>query len=378
MIEFKNVLKRFKNTVVLKKINLKIDKGELVSIIGESGCGKTTLLKMINRLIEPTDGKILINKKNIKSKNIIKLRRNMGYVIQQTGIFPHMTVKQNIELIPKIQKIEKNLLEKNTLNLMSMIGLEPNKFLNRYPTELSGGQQQRIGVARAFSTNPEIILMDEPFSALDPLTRSDLQDELIELQSKLKKTIVFVTHDMDEAIKISDKICIMKNGQILQYDTPENILKNPADDYVENFVGKNRIWASPEFIKVKDIMIDQPVTASIDSKIISCMEIMRSRKIDRILIVDIATKKLKGIIKASKLRKEENKTKRISDIPKIMETNFVTLSPKNNIIDALKIVNENNSSTIPVVDENNILKGLLTKSTLVTALSQQYLDMEVE
>lgn len=378
MIEFKNVLKRFKNTVVLKKINLKIDKGELVSIIGESGCGKTTLLKMINRLIEPTDGKILINKKNIKSENIIKLRRNMGYVIQQTGIFPHMTVKQNIELIPKIQKIEKNLLEKNTLNLMSMIGLEPNKFLNRYPTELSGGQQQRIGVARAFSTNPEIILMDEPFSALDPLTRSDLQDELIELQSKLKKTIVFVTHDMDEAIKISDKICIMKNGQILQYDTPENILKNPADDYVENFVGKNRIWASPEFIKVKDIMIDQPVTASIDSKIISCMEIMRSRKIDRILIVDIATKKLKGIIKASKLRKEENKTKRISDIPKIMETNFVTLSPKNNIIDALKIVNENNSSTIPVVDENNILKGLLTKSTLVTALSQQYLDMEVE
>lgn len=289
-----------------------------------------------------------------------------------------MTVRQNIELISKIEKKDPEILKTNTLNLMSMIGLEPGKFLDRYPTELSGGQQQRIGVARAFATDPEIILMDEPFSALDPLTRSDLQDELIELQSKLTKTIVFVTHDMDEAIKISDRICIMKNGKILQYDTPENILKNPADEYVENFVGKNRIWASPEFIKVKDIMIDHPVVASIDSRIISCLETMRSRKIDRILIVDLPTRKLKGIVKASQLRKEENKSKRISEIPALMETNYITLSPEENIINTLKIVNDNRISTIPVVDENLILKGLLTKSSLVTTLSQQYLDMEVE
>lgn len=299
MIEFKNISKRFKNVVVLKDLNLKIEEGELVTIIGESGCGKTTLLKMVNRLIEPTNGTILIRDNNIRKQNVIKLRRNIGYVIQQTGLFPHMTVRQNIELISKIEKKDPEILKTNTLNLMSMIGLEPGKFLDRYPTELSGGQQQRIGVARAFATDPEIILMDEPFSALDPLTRSDLQDELIELQSKLTKTIVFVTHDMDEAIKISDRICIMKNGKILQYDTPENILKNPADEYVENFVGKNRIWASPEFIKVKDIMIDHPVVASIDSRIISCLETMRSRKIDRILIVDLPTRKLKGIVKAS-------------------------------------------------------------------------------
>lgn len=378
MIEFKNISKRFKNVVVLKDLNLKIEEGELVTIIGESGCGKTTLLKMVNRLIEPTNGTILIRDNNIRKQNVIKLRRNIGYVIQQTGLFPHMTVRQNIELISKIEKKDPEILKTNTLNLMSMIGLEPGKFLDRYPTELSGGQQQRIGVARAFATDPEIILMDEPFSALDPLTRSDLQDELIELQSKLTKTIVFVTHDMDEAIKISDRICIMKNGKILQYDTPENILKNPADEYVENFVGKNRIWASPEFIKVKDIMIDHPVVASIDSRIISCLETMRSRKIDRILIVDLPTRKLKGIVKASQLRKEENKSKRISEIPELMETNYITLSPEENIINTLKIVNDNRISTIPVVDANLILKGLLTKSSLVTTLSQQYLDMEVE
>lgn len=378
MIEFKNISKRFKNVVVLKDLNLKIEEGELVTIIGESGCGKTTLLKMVNRLIEPTNGTILIRDNNIRKQNVIKLRRNIGYVIQQTGLFPHMTVRQNIELISKIEKKDPEILKTNTLNLMSMIGLEPGKFLDRYPTELSGGQQQRIGVARAFATDPEIILMDEPFSALDPLTRSDLQDELIELQSKLTKTIVFVTHDMDEAIKISDRICIMKNGKILQYDTPENILKNPADEYVENFVGKNRIWDSPEFIKVKDIMIDHPVVASIDSRIISCLETMRSRKIDRILIVDLPTRKLKGIVKASQLRKEENKSKRISEIPALMETNYITLSPEENIINTLKIVNDNRISTIPVVDENLILKGLLTKSSLVTTLSQQYLDMEVE
>ena len=378
MIEFKSISKRFKNVTVLKNLDLKINKGELVSIIGESGCGKTTLLKMINRLIEPSSGTILIKGNNIKKQNVIQLRRNIGYVIQQTGLFPHMTVKQNIELIPKIENIDPKKLEKNTLNLMSMIGLEPDKFLNRYPTELSGGQQQRIGVARAFATDPEIILMDEPFSALDPLTRSDLQDELIELQSKLKKTIVFVTHDMDEAIKISDRICIMKNGKILQYDTPENILKSPADSYVENFVGKNRIWTSPEFIKVKDIMIEQPVVASIDSTIIGCLEVMRSRKIDRILIIDLPTKKLKGIVRASKLRKEENKTKRISENPRLMDTDFITLSPEENIINTLKIVDENHISTIPVVDENFILKGLLTKSSLVTKLSQQYLNIEVE
>ncbi len=219
MIEFKNIRKDFKNKTILKDITLKINRGELVAIIGSSGCGKTTTLKMINRLIKPTSGKIFINGEDIASKDVIKLRRNIGYVIQQTGLFPHLTIRENIEMIPKVEKLNKASIEKRTLELMDMVGLNSNDFLDRYPTELSGGQQQRVGVARAFATNPEIILMDEPFSALDPITRVQLQEELIDLQSKLKRTIVFVTHDMDEAIKIADKICIMNKGEIVQYDT---------------------------------------------------------------------------------------------------------------------------------------------------------------
>lgn len=375
MIEFKNISKKFKEKTVLKDLDLKIETGNFIVIIGESGCGKTTLLKMINRLIEPSSGKIFIDDDDIKKFNIIELRRNMGYVIQQTGLFPHMTIRENIELIPKIQKISKEKIVENTTKLMAMIGMNGEDFLDRYPTELSGGQQQRIGVARAFATDPEIILMDEPFSALDPITRSELQDELVELHSNLKKTIVFVTHDMDEAIKIADVICVMKDGKILQYDIPENILKNPADDYISSFVGKNRIWSSPEFIKVQDIMIEKPVTVTKDLSIVACLERMRMHKVDSLLIVDLKTKKLKGIVKAKHIRKIENKSQLISVV---MEKYFTTLSPQNSIIDALKIVNENHISTIPVVDDNYILKGLLTKSSLVTALSQQYIDLDEE
>ncbi len=245
MIEFVNVKKKFKDKMVLKNISIKIEEGKLVVFIGASGCGKTTTLKMINRLIKPSSGRIYINGEDIEKKDVIKLRRNMGYVIQQTGLLPHMTVKENIELIPKIEKCDPKELQEKTYRLMDMVGLDPDEFLDRYPVELSGGQQQRVGVARAFATEPDIILMDEPFSALDPITRVGLQDELVNLQAQLKKTIVFVTHDMDEAIKIADMICIMKDGEILQYDTPENILKNPKDEFATHFVGKNRIWASP-------------------------------------------------------------------------------------------------------------------------------------
>jgi len=235
LIKFKNVSKSYKNHKVLENINLEINKGELVVLIGPSGCGKTTLLKMLNRLIEPTDGKIYINETDITAHDPIELRRNMGYVIQQTGLFIHMTVRENIEIIPHLAKLPQEEISAYTTRLMDMVGL-PQEFLDRYPNHLSGGQQQRVGVARAFAMDPSIILMDEPFSALDPITRSQLQDELVNLQSKLHKTIVFVTHDMDEAVKIADKICILYEGKILQYDTPENILKNPANKFVSDFL----------------------------------------------------------------------------------------------------------------------------------------------
>ncbi|WP_278573490.1 ABC transporter ATP-binding protein [Fusobacterium ulcerans] len=236
MIEFVDVNKNFGEYHIIKNLSMKIKKGKITVIIGSSGCGKTTTLKMINKLILPTSGKIYIDGEDTSQKDTIKLRRNIGYVIQQTGLFPHMTVKENIELIAKIENIDKNKMNMRTRELMKMINLDYEKFSERYPLELSGGQQQRVGVARAFALDPAIILMDEPFSAVDPISRRQLQDELIAIQKKLEKTIVFVTHDIQEAVKIADKICLLNNGEIMQYDTPENIIKNPKNDFVRKFV----------------------------------------------------------------------------------------------------------------------------------------------
>lgn len=375
MIRFEGISKRYKSKQVLSNINLSIDKGNLVAIIGASGCGKTTLLKMINRLIKPTRGSIFIEGKNIQSVDEVELRRNIGYVIQQTGLFPHMTIRENIELIPKILKMNTEKIVENTTRLMQMVGMNCNEFLDRYPTELSGGQQQRIGVARAFATDPDIILMDEPFSALDPITRTDLQDELVQLQYKLKKTIVFVTHDMDEAVKIADMICIMKDGDVVQYDSPENILKNPADEFVSSFVGKNRIWSSPEYIKVSDIMIEKPITATKELSIRKCIEKMRRNKVDSLLLIEPEDRMLLGLVKASRLRSVEDKTQTAESY---MKTDIPTLESEQCILDALKVVTERHTSTVPVVDTNHRLVGLVTRSSLVTTLSQQYFDCDEE
>jgi osmoprotectant transport system ATP-binding protein len=372
MIEFKKIRKDFKNKTILKDITLKINKGELVAFIGSSGCGKTTTLKMINGLIKPTSGQIFINGEDIASKNVIKLRRNIGYVIQQTGLFPHMTIRENIEIIPRIEKLDKRSIEKRTIELMDMIGLSGNEFLDRYPTELSGGQQQRIGVARAFAINPDIILMDEPFSALDPITRVQLQEELIDLQSKLKRTIVFVTHDMDEAIKIADKICIMNKGEIIQYDTPENILKNPINDFVNEFIGKNRIWSSPEFIRAKDIMIDHPVTCFKNTSLLRCIEKMRSSKVDSLMVID-KENYLLGITTAKEI---QNKFDRNIPVEEIMNTKFINVKPDDSIIGILETVKEHKIGQVPVLDDEGVLKGIITKSSLVTTLSSQFLDTE--
>ncbi|NRT61344.1 MULTISPECIES: ABC transporter ATP-binding protein [Clostridium] len=372
MIEFINIRKDFKNKTILKDISLKINKGELVAIIGSSGCGKTTTLKMINRLINPTSGKIFINGEDIASKDVIKLRRNIGYVIQQTGLFPHLTIRENIQIIPKVEKLDKANVEKKTIELMEMVGLSSDEFLDRYPTELSGGQQQRVGVARAFAINPEIILMDEPFSALDPITRVQLQEELIDLQSKLKRTIVFVTHDMDEAIKIADKICIMNKGEIIQYDTPENILKNPINDFVNEFIGKNRIWSSPEFIRAKDIMIDHPVTCFKNTSLLRCIEKMRSSKVDSLMVID-KENYLLGITTAKEI---QNKSDRNILVEEIMNTKFINVKPDDSIIGILETVKKHKIGQVPVLDDKGVLKGIITKSSLVTTLSSQFLDTE--
>lgn len=371
MIEFRNIKKSYRSNTILKNFNLKIDDGKLVVLIGASGCGKTTLLKMINRLIPITDGQIFINGKNIESMDPIKLRRGIGYVIQQTGLFPHMTVKENIEIIPKLMKKLDSEIEKKTIDLLNMVGLEPKEYLNRYPAELSGGQQQRVGVARAFAADAEIILMDEPFSALDPITRTELQEQLFNIQKEYNKTIVFVTHDMDEAINIADMICILKDGKIVQYDTPENILKNPADEYVEEFVGKNKIWTKPEFIKAEDVMIHKPAIVSIKRSLLQAREIMREKTVDSLLIVD-KEGTLLGYVTLSDIQKIDNKSILVGDIMRSLPE-YVT--EDTNLLDLLEKFNSLKRGYLPVCNKNGKLMGLVTRSTLISVLSSQYIDI---
>lgn len=369
MIQFANVSKAYKDHVVIDNINLNINKGELVVLIGPSGCGKTTILKMINRLIEPSDGQIKINGTDIEAQDPIELRRNIGYVIQQTGLFIHMTVRENIEIIPRLAKMPVSEIVDRTVKLMEMVGL-PEEFLDRYPNHLSGGQQQRIGVARAFAMNPEIILMDEPFSALDPLTRAQLQDELVNLQSKLHKTIVFVTHDMDEAVKIADRICILSGGHILQYDTPENILKNPAHGFVSEFVGSKRIWSSPQLIRARDIMITGPKTAYPYVPMFKCLEKMRIEKVDSLIVTD-EEEHLLGIVRARSILNAEDKS---LPAETVMTAARATADSEENIVSILQKIDGCNISNIPVIDRDNHLVGLITNSSLVTTMSHQFID----
>ena len=371
MIQFINVSKAYKEHNVIENINLEINKGELVVLIGPSGCGKTTILKMINRLIEPSDGQIKINGTDIEAQDPIELRRNIGYVIQQTGLFIHMTVRENIEIIPRLAKMPVSEIVDRTVKLMEMVGL-PEEFLDRYPNHLSGGQQQRVGVARAFAMNPDIILMDEPFSALDPLTRSQLQDELVSLQSKLHKTIVFVTHDMDEAVKIADRICILQGGRILQYDTPENILKNPAHGFVSEFVGSKRIWSSPQLIRAKDIMITSPKTTYPYVPMFKGLEKMRIDKVDSLIVID-EDNHLLGIVRARSILNSADKS---LPVETVMTPARVTADTEENIVSLLEKINGLNISNIPVTDRDNRLAGLITNSSLVTTMSHQFIGVK--
>ena len=374
MIEIKNIVKTAGEKVILDDISLTIESGSFVVLIGPSGCGKTTTLKLLNKLIEPTSGEIYIDGKPISKEDPIKLRRNIGYVIQNIGLFPHLTIKENIELIPMLigDKSEEEISE-TTERLVKMVGLDPDEFLYKYPTELSGGQQQRIGVIRAIATDADIILMDEPFSALDPITRTQLQEWLYELQQELKKTIIFVTHDMDEALKLADKICIMQGGKIQQYDTAENLLKHPANSFVKDFIGSDRLWSAPEYIKAKDIMIKDPVKAIETRTVIQAMEIMRTNKVDSILVTD-KNNLLVGILTVKELRQNG-----IQDyyIYKVMNQDPLFIYEDCNLIEILNIMNNKNVGHIPVVSRDGQLVGLITRSSLLSVLSEQFLEMEV-
>ena len=240
-IVLEQVTKRYPSakSAAVDEISLEIPAGEIVILVGPSGCGKTTTMRMINRLIEPTSGRIRIDGEDVLSLDDVKLRRKIGYVIQQIGLFPHLSITQNVSLVPRMLKWDKKRTNDRVDEMLTLVGLEPSEFRDRYPRQLSGGQQQRVGVARALAADPPVMLMDEPFGAVDPINRARLQDEFLSVQEKLRKTIVFVTHDFDEAIKMGDRIAVLDQGaKIAQYAAPEEILSSPANDFVEGFVGQ--------------------------------------------------------------------------------------------------------------------------------------------
>ncbi|WP_374202646.1 ATP-binding cassette domain-containing protein [Amycolatopsis sp. GM8] len=289
-IQLEQVTKRYAGTrqPAVEDVTMTIPAGKIVILVGPSGCGKTTTMRMINRLIEPTSGKITIGGEDALRLNPDRLRRTVGYAIQQAGLFPHFTVRQNIAVVPGLLGWDKKRIGDRVEEMMDLVGLDPSQFRDRYPRQLSGGQQQRVGVARALAADPPVLLMDEPFGAVDPITRGNLQDELLRLQSELRKTIVFVTHDFDEAVKLGDKIAVLGNqSRILQYDTPESILANPADDTVAGFVGAGASLKQLTLLRVRDVELDHtPVAASIGESPASVRQQLTEKRARYALVLD--------------------------------------------------------------------------------------------
>lgn len=370
MIELRNIVKNFGESEIIKNISIEFERGKFYCLIGESGCGKTTIMKMINKLIELSSGEILIDGKNIKDYNPVLLRRKIGYVIQKVGLFPHMTIGQNIEAVPSLLKWSKEKSRERAMELLELVDLDEG-YYDKYPEELSGGQQQRIGIARALAVNPDIILMDEPFSALDPITRENLQDELVSLQEKLKKTIIFVTHDMDEAIKLADKVAILRDGKILQFDTPENILHYPKDSFVEYFIGNDRLWKTPEMLLVKDIMKTKIPVVQESSHIARAYEKMKNYDIDAVFVVkqEGRNNKIKGIITKKLIFHKREILTGETDIKDLMYTNFITLGERENLLDVLNKIKDSKLKVFPVNDKDGNLIGAITPSNLLNVIS---------
>ncbi|QVQ53034.1 betaine/proline/choline family ABC transporter ATP-binding protein [Spiractinospora alimapuensis] len=288
-IHLENLTKRFpgQQTPAVDDLTMEIPEGEVVVFVGPSGCGKTTTMKLINRLIEPTSGRIRMDDVDVTHVNPDQLRRQIGYVIQQIGLFPHMTIHDNIATVPKLLKWNPGRIKERVEELLTMVGMDPGVYARRYPKELSGGQRQRVGVARAMSADPDVMLMDEPFGAIDPITRDRLQNEFLRIQSEIKKTIVFVTHDIDEAIKMGDRIAILRErSQVVQYDTPERILVAPENDFVADFIGRGAGLKRLNLSRVADIEIGDWPTLRADATRADVEDALRRSDQTAVLVLD--------------------------------------------------------------------------------------------
>ncbi len=364
MIEYRNVCKSYGKKQIVKDLSFQIPDGQFVVLIGPSGCGKTTTLKMLNRLIEMDSGEIFINGKNIMSMNPEKLRSSIGYVIQQIGLFPNMTVEENICVVPKLLKWDKEKCRNRVHELLELVNMPYEEYAHKYPSEMSGGQQQRIGVLRALAAEPPIILMDEPFGALDPITRDSLQDEIKLLQNRLKKTVIFVTHDMDEALRLADCVIFMDEGEVLQMDTPEGILRAPANDQVREFVGKH-VHNFTQSMLCSDLMKTKVIKATEDRKTLECVSLMNRYEIDSLVIVD-EKDNYRGVLTIDAINQ---RGKAGNAIRELVTTDVPTVTVETPAKTAFDILTERHAEYVLVLTDAGKVAGIITKTSMSRALA---------
>jgi osmoprotectant transport system ATP-binding protein len=364
VIKLENVWKIYADgTEAVKDVTLEINEGEFCIFLGPSGCGKTTSMKMINRLIPLTRGKIYVNGVDTMKLNTNELRRGIGYAIQNIGLFPHLTVEENIATVPRLLKWPKAKQRSRAEELLNLVGMDPATFIDRYPSELSGGQQQRIGVARCLGADPPILLMDEPFGAIDPITRTKLQEEFLNIQAKIKKTIAFVTHDIHEAIKMGDRIALMKKGELIQYTDPTTLLQQPKDKFVRDFVGADRTLKSLQLNRVRDVMRQPPLTIKVGEDPGQVKARMEKEGTTWSMLADEDNHFLGWIT--------------VEDIDPslplrdIMKPPTVTAVPETPLNDALSMMLGSAIGTLSVLDEDGRLLGVLSFDMIREVLGEQ-------
>lgn len=369
MIRLEHVSKVFADgTEAVKDLTLEIAAGEFCVFLGPSGCGKTTSLKMINRLIPITAGKIFIDGVDTQQKNINELRRGIGYAIQNIGLFPHLTVAQNISTVPMLKHWSRDQQRKRARDLLDLVGMPPDTFLDRYPSELSGGQQQRVGVARCLGADPPILLMDEPFGAIDPITRHKLQEEFLTIQERLKKTIAFVTHDIDEAIKMGDTVALMKDGELIQCADPATLLAEPKDRFVRDFVGADRVLKGLRLLRARDVMRAPRVTIRLEESVERAIHLLDQGRRSWLPALD-GEDRFAGWI-------EREDLKTATELSQALTPAVSTAAPRTPLNEALSMMLGSATGSVAVLDDADQLVGLLSFGAIREVLAVDDEDEE--
>jgi len=367
LIRLENVTKSYAGTSVpaVKELTMEINRGEILVLVGPSGCGKSTTLRLINRMIEPTSGRIIFDGEDVTHVDPDKLRRRIGYVIQQIGLFPHRTIAENIATVPDLVGWDKERTQQRIDELLETVGMDPAVYRDRYPKELSGGQAQRVGVARALAADPPVLLMDEPFGAVDPIARDRLQNEFLRLQAELKKTIVFVTHDIDEAIKMGDRIAILREQSVIaQHDTPETILAHPANQFVEDFLGSGATLKGLNLMRAREVELDDVPTVK---GAVSREEVQRhfTGEHEWILLLDEAGRPQRWLD-----RKSLDDAGALSEAGRAVQVN---VEPEDTLRDALEKMLQSAVGTACVVDPDGAYRGVVRIETLIDIISKMQL-----